>query len=184
MTEYRTTDGNRIEVAANGHISTPKKVDLRSLGCPDWLASKVEGAREVRRAAPATPPSVTQETVDLMRRANRAIAKPLIAQTKREHPYDAPYSYASLRQHMETCASMTECAWSVADTVEDLLNSWPEDDENSRALKRDLHKKFRDAHREVYSSLEALSTRIAETMLHLSKVTNKVMSKGNGGDDN
>src|SRR5260370_2197476 len=54
MIEYRNTDGSQIEVAANGHLSTPKKVDLRSLGCPDWLASKVEGAREVRRPAPAT----------------------------------------------------------------------------------------------------------------------------------
>jgi len=186
MIEYRTTDGNRIEVAANGHISTPKKVDLRSLGCPDWLASKVEGAREVRRAAPAAPapPKVTAVTdaAGMLRRAAQAMARPFINQVKRDLPYPAPYDYATLRMHLEKCSELTECAYSIADTVDDLLDSWPDDD--SRAKKRDLHRAFVMAHRGSIEALSDASIRLVQTMAHLTKVTNKMMSKGNGGDDN
>jgi len=182
-----TDDGSRIlEIAANGVISTPKKVDLRSLGCPDWLASKVEGAREVRRAAPAAPapPKIRADSVAAMRKLFHIMAAPLLKQTKRELPYPAPYTYDSLRQHMDVCSAMMDCAYATADTVEDLLDNWPEDEENSRAMKRDLHNAFRAAHRETVEALSQTLDRMAVAHLHLAKVTNKVMSKGNGGNDN
>ncbi|MGB7666640.1 MAG: hypothetical protein WBL66_05220, partial [Candidatus Acidiferrales bacterium] len=45
--EYRTSSGQAFEIAANGHLVAPV-INLRSLGCPDWLASRVENAREQR----------------------------------------------------------------------------------------------------------------------------------------
>jgi hypothetical protein len=188
--EYRTSDGNRIEVAANGHISTPKKVDLRSLGCPDWLASKVE-AREVRREqAPVRTASSSASPAEVefmrlrMRTAGNLRVLDLYRALKREHPFNPPYDYASLQTHMEVCASMAECAYATADTVEQILDNWPEDDEdNSRSRKRDLHRTFREAHSGSFEALSQACNRIAETMFHLSKVTNKTTSTGNGSSD-
>ncbi len=49
MIEYRTASGERIELAASGQlVSTRQKVNLRSLGCPDWLATRIEDTRRNR----------------------------------------------------------------------------------------------------------------------------------------
>jgi hypothetical protein len=63
--EYRTGSGQRIELAAGGQLySTRHEVNLRTLGCPDWLATRVENARRKREAAargtePEAPPVLT-----------------------------------------------------------------------------------------------------------------------------
>jgi len=52
--EYRSSTGQRLEVAANGRIAPAQgEIDLRSLGCPDWLATRVENDRIERRASAA-----------------------------------------------------------------------------------------------------------------------------------
>jgi hypothetical protein len=48
--EYRTAGGAAFEIAANGHL-VAATVNLRALGCPDWIAEKVERARAARRPA-------------------------------------------------------------------------------------------------------------------------------------
>jgi hypothetical protein len=54
MIEYRNANGTRIEVAANGRLMPAQnEVNLRSLGCPDWLATRVENSRIERRAKAA-----------------------------------------------------------------------------------------------------------------------------------
>ncbi len=188
MIEYRTCGGDVIELAADGHIARSKKIDLRSLGCPDWLASKIE----VRRAAPAAPATTPVLDVLQVRRANTAMAGPLIAQAKRdlEALSLAPYSYDCLRQHLEQCSSMAEAAYSTADTIESLLDSWPDDDEEDNSgrsfvmqKRRDLHGALREAHKQSHVALGIACMRVAETMLHLGKVAAKVSSKGNGDSD-
>lgn len=65
LKEYRTSRGVAFEIAANGHI-VPPTINLRSLGCPDWLASKVERSREaraLRENAPAPKPTTTDEAL-------------------------------------------------------------------------------------------------------------------------
>jgi len=127
-----------------------------------------------------------------IRRANTAMAAPVIAQTKRdlEALSLAPYSYDSLRMHLEQASAMAECAHSICGTVEDLLDSWPEDDEEDNSgrsfvmqKKRDLHRALRESHKQSHVALGIACMRVAETMLHLGKVAAKVSSKGNGDSD-
>ena len=52
--EYRSSTGQRFEVAANGRIAPASgEINLRSLGCPDWLATRVENSRIEQRAKTA-----------------------------------------------------------------------------------------------------------------------------------
>src|SRR6266446_3883085 len=118
MIEYRMADGRRLNVVADkGKVrlvnSENEKINIRSVGCPEWLASKVE----VRRAAPAAPATTPVQDVMQIRRANTAMAGPLIAQARGDLEalsMSAPYSYGSLRQHLEMCSSLAECAYSAA----------------------------------------------------------------------
>ena len=50
--EYRTCRGQRIEINANGTILPGTgPVNLRAMGCPDYIARKVESGQILRRAA-------------------------------------------------------------------------------------------------------------------------------------
>jgi len=73
--EYRTRDGHRLEVAANGRVvPASEPINLRSLGCPDWLAQKVENSKVLRRAAVAmgVVPQAPAVVTDADRRAKAA----------------------------------------------------------------------------------------------------------------
>lgn len=60
--EYRTSSGQAFEIAANGHLVAPV-INLRSLGCPDWLATKVENAREHRSIRERAATAMSKGTV-------------------------------------------------------------------------------------------------------------------------
>ncbi len=134
--------------------------------------------------------------LDMLRQSNRSMVreKPYVQEFKRalealSSPYPEPYTYDFARKHMELCSAMAESAWATADTLENVLDQWPEDDDenDSRSFamtqKKKRHRAFRDAHREAHTSLEAACRQIATTMLHLSRVTNKTSSTGNGDSD-
>ncbi|SRR6266478_732015 len=193
MIEYRMADGRRLNVVADkGKVrlvnSENEKINIRSMGCPGWLASKVE----VRRAAPAAPATTPVQDVMQIRRANTAMAGPLIAQAKRdlEALSLAPYSYDGLRMHLEQCSSMAEAAYASAATIESLLDSWPDDDAEDNSgrsfvmqKKRDLHRALRESHKQSHVALGIACMRVAETMIHVGKVAAKVQSAGNGDSD-
>ena len=85
--EYRSSRGQRLEVNANGAIMPGTgPVNLRAMGCPDYIARKVETGQVRRRAAEAMavgatlPLPVTDET----RRAKAAQIETQIAEDARK----------------------------------------------------------------------------------------------------
>jgi hypothetical protein len=85
--EYRTARGNRLEVNANGQIlpgSGP--VNLRAMGCPDFIARKVENSQILKRAAAAMGIGTTEPAVvtDADRRAKAAQIEQQIADDARK----------------------------------------------------------------------------------------------------
>ncbi len=191
MIEYRTSDGNRIEVAANGHVSTPKIVDLRSLGCPSWLADKVEARRAAapaRTSAPASPPFATvgsdlEEVVTKFRKAAQLMGKDFLSlrgMTSATKDASGIYSYDSLRQHMQTAAELAEASYAIATTVDDLLGQWPgtdgdgafEDDSlrSRTAGDRKRHKEMHDMHKNVHRMLGEVCQLMAHTQLTIGQI--------------
>jgi len=73
--EYRSSRGTRLEVNANGQIlPSSGPVNLRAMGCPDYIARKVENGDILRRAAKAMAigapaPAAPVTDADLRRRA-------------------------------------------------------------------------------------------------------------------
>jgi len=67
---------------------------------------------------------------------------------------------------------MLECGSAIADTVESLLDSWPdeEEDDSMRSRKLDLHRKFRAMHRDFHSSLNEACNRLARAGLTSAKI--------------
>jgi len=170
-------------------IRTLKNVDLLDVSIvtsPAYEATSV--AARTKMGYGKKSPAFAPDVVALMRQARQAMNREFINQAKRAHPYPAPYDYATLRMHLDTCSAMADCAFATADTIEDLLDSWPEDyEDDSRSFvmkKRALHYAFREAHRGSIEALSEAQTRIAVALLHLGRVTNKTSSKVNGGDDN
>lgn len=50
-TEYRSSNGNRLQVEANGRVVLASGLaNLRALGCPDHLATRMEERMERRNA--------------------------------------------------------------------------------------------------------------------------------------
>jgi len=158
------------------------------------VGARQEMGRQKFGYSKKSPVEFPVDSVMLFRQALQSNARVLINETKRKlealsAPYAAPYNYDSLRQHLEMCSSMSECAYATASTVEDLLDNWPsEDDENdSRGVSgkiRTAHQAFRAAHRQSHVALGIASMSLAETLLHLGRVTNKTTSKNDHDGDN
>jgi hypothetical protein len=88
MIEYRNSNGSCIEMAANGRLMPAQhEVNLRTLGCPDWLATRIENDRIERRAraamAKGTEPAKPMPSMsDLKARASQ-IAQQIADDDKR-----------------------------------------------------------------------------------------------------
>ncbi|SRR6266403_4928366 len=87
--EYRTARGQRLEINANGTVLPGTgPVNLRAMGCPDYIARKVENGQVLRRAAQAmaigTPKPKSTVVTDADRRAKAAQIETQIAEDARK----------------------------------------------------------------------------------------------------
>jgi hypothetical protein len=81
--EYRTGSGQRIELAASGQlVSTRQEVNLRTLGCPEWLAVRVENVRKKPHASLHTEREAPLTLSEMKVRAAK-IGDEIAADTKR-----------------------------------------------------------------------------------------------------
>ncbi|HTA59505.1 MAG TPA: hypothetical protein VK805_15190 [Candidatus Baltobacteraceae bacterium] len=92
--EYRTCRGQRIEINANGTVLPGTgPVNLRTMGCPEYIARKVETSNVLRRAAAAmaigTPAPASTVVTDADRRAKAAQIETQIAEDARKLQADA-----------------------------------------------------------------------------------------------
>jgi HK97 family phage prohead protease len=107
----------------------------------------------------------------ILKRAARAMAQDKINALKCDlRQYPEPYDYKALEAHYSIISDMTECASALSETVDDILASWPEDEENSRA-KRCSSKAFRAAHGLSHASLRAAAEHLIYTREHLRRLT-------------
>jgi hypothetical protein len=73
--EYRSSRGRRLEVAGQGLLrEASDAVNLRSMGCPEWIVERVERGAIERRAAAAMAKGTTpaSSATDADRRARAA----------------------------------------------------------------------------------------------------------------
>jgi hypothetical protein len=103
--EYRTCRGQRIEINANGTILPGTgPVNLRAMGCPDYIARKVESGQILRRAATAMLVGATEPAVvtDADRRAKAAQIEAQIAEDARKLQADT-----ELKNRLQTAAGIS-----------------------------------------------------------------------------
>ena|SRR5580700_7283247 len=103
--EYRTYHGQRLENFGNANVLLGNgPVNLRSLGCPDYIARKVENSRILRRAGLAmsvgTP--APAEVTDADRKRRAAEIGQQIAEDNRKLQADA-----DLKARMQTLAGIS-----------------------------------------------------------------------------
>jgi hypothetical protein len=103
--EYRTYHGRRLENFGNANVLLGTgPVNLRSLGCPDHIARKVENSQTLRRAGLAMSigaPAPTEVT-DADRRAKAAKIAEQIAEDDRKFQADA-----ELKKRMQSLAGIS-----------------------------------------------------------------------------
>jgi hypothetical protein len=105
MIEYRTAHGQRLEINANGRILPGSGlVNLRAMGCPEYIARKVENGQVLRRAAAAMSVGTPGPTVvtDADRRAKAAQIAEQIAEDDRKFQADA-----ELKNRLQSLAGIT-----------------------------------------------------------------------------
>jgi hypothetical protein len=104
--EYRSSQGRRLEVNANGAIMPGTgQVNLRAMGCPEHIARKVENSEVLRRAAAAmakgTPAPASTVVADESRRAKAAQIGQQIADDNRKLEADT-----ALKHRMQLAAGI------------------------------------------------------------------------------
>ncbi len=169
MVEYRMADGRRISVVEDrsGKVrlvnSENEKINLRSLGCPDDLASRVEKAREARQAA---APVELASAIRILRAAAKSAARGHIAAVdyRNGDPLDSLDYFDVLGGHLRLANEFAEAAFAMSDLAKAVIGSYKDEDDG--AFEDDSFRAMKESHERAHMALNVASAHCAETQSH------------------